>query len=101
VPGDKIPNQDFIAWVSQGPISNRPMEHLTAIDTGVILYHKLLLENAAKVEKGEDPMGTVRDAAENEPWIEIPREDHALAAFKIQREFEDRTFDFSKEPAAR
>ena len=43
----------------------------------------------------------IRDAAENEPWIEIPREDHALAAFKIAREFEDRSFDFSKEPAAR
>ena len=96
VPGDKIPNQDFIAWVSQGPISDRPMEHLTAINTGVILYHKLLLENAAKVEQGEDPMGTIRDAAENEPWIEIPREDHALAAFHINREFEDRSFNFGQ-----
>jgi 5,5'-dehydrodivanillate O-demethylase oxygenase subunit len=92
VPGDKIPNQDFIAWVAQGPISDRPMEHLTAIDTGVILYHKLLLENAKKAEDGQDPMGVVRDTAENEPWIEIPREDHALAAFRISREFEDRSF---------
>ena len=96
VPGDKIPNQDFIAWVAQGPISDRPMEHLTAIDTGVILYHKLLLDNAKKVQDGEDPMGVIRDPAKNEPWIEIPREDHALAAFHIKREFEDRSFDFGQ-----
>jgi 5,5'-dehydrodivanillate O-demethylase len=92
VPGDKIPNQDFIAWVSQGPISDRPNEHLTATDTGVILYHKLLLENAKMVEDGQDPMGTIRDPAENEPWIDIPREDHALTAFKISREHEGRNF---------
>ena len=96
VPGDKIPNQDFIAWVAQGPISDRPNEHLTAIDTGVILYHKLLLENAQKVQDGVDPMGTIRDPAENEPWIEIPREDHALEAFRINREFEDRSFNFGQ-----
>jgi len=93
VPGDKIPNQDFIAWVSQGPISDRTAEHLTAGDTGVILYHKLLIENAKKVENGEDPLGTIRDPAENEPWIEIPREKHALVAFHINREHEDRSFD--------
>jgi 5,5'-dehydrodivanillate O-demethylase oxygenase subunit len=92
VPGDKIPNQDFIAWVSQGPISDRTDEHLTAGDTGVILYHKLLVENAKKVENGEDPMGTIRDPAENEPWIEIPREKHALTAFKINRDYEDKSF---------
>lgn len=92
VPGDLIPNQDFIAWVSQGPISDRTQEHLTAGDTGVILFHKLLIENAQKVERGEDPMGTIRDPAENEPWIDIPREKHALTGFKISREHEERNF---------
>jgi hypothetical protein len=78
--------------VAQGPISDRPNEHLTAIDQGVILYHKLLLENAKKVENGEDPMGIIRDPAENEPWIDIPREDHALTAFHINREYETDAF---------
>jgi 5,5'-dehydrodivanillate O-demethylase len=96
VPGDLIPNQDFIAWISQGPISDRTQEHLTAGDTGVILYHKLLLENAKKVEDGEDPMGTIRDPAENEPWIEIPREKHALTGFQINREQEEKIF--AREP---
>jgi len=96
VPGDKIPNQDFIAWVSQGPISDRVNEHLTQIDTGVILYHKLLVENASKVEEGLDPMGIIRNVDENEPWIEIPRENHALTAFHINREAEARSFDPSE-----
>ena len=57
----------------------------------MILYHKMLLENAQKVEHGEDPMGVIRDAAENEPWIKIPREDHTLKAFRIKREHEARS----------
>ena len=60
---------------------------------GFILYHKLLVENAKKVENGEDPMGTIRDPAENEPWIEIPRENHALVAFRINRKREEQSFD--------
>jgi 5,5'-dehydrodivanillate O-demethylase len=91
VPGDEIPNQDFIAWTSQGPISDRTQEHLTAGDTGVILYHKLLIENAKKVENGEDPLGTIRDPAENEPWIEIPREKQILVSYQINRELEEQT----------
>ena len=62
----------------------------------MILYHKLLLENAKKAEDGQDPMGVIRDPAENDPWIEIPREDHALEAFRINREFEDRSFNFGE-----
>jgi len=91
VPGDLIPNQDFIAWTSQGPISDRTQEHLAAGDTGVILYHKLLIENAKKVENGEDPLGTIRDSAENEPWIEIPREKEILVSYRIDREYGDQT----------
>ena len=55
-------------------------------------------KTAQKVENGEDPMGTIRDSAENEPWIDIPRENHALKAFHISREFEDRSFDLDKKP---
>ena len=64
---DSIPKQDMIGWVAQGPISDRTREHLTASDKGVILYHKLLNENMERVERGEDPMGIIRDPAENEP----------------------------------
>ena len=62
------------AWVGQGPLSDRTKEHLATSDKGVILYHNLLLENVAKVEQGEDPMFTIRDEAENTPYIHVARE---------------------------
>jgi len=80
---DTIQKQDYIAWAAQGPISDRTHEHLTATDKGVILYHKLLVESMDKVERGEDPLGIIRDPAENEPKIVIPREKHNLQAFNI------------------
>jgi 5,5'-dehydrodivanillate O-demethylase oxygenase subunit len=73
--------QDMIAWVGQGPISDRTREHLTAADKGVILYHKLLVENMARVERGEDPLGVIRDPAENEPMIDIRRGVDGFKAF--------------------
>jgi 5,5'-dehydrodivanillate O-demethylase oxygenase subunit len=93
---DTIQKQDYIAWVGQGAISDRTNEHLTALDKGVILYHKLLFENMDKVERGEDPMGIIRDPAENEPKIVIPREKHNLEAFKIT---DDKDFDRLRESA--
>jgi len=79
---DSVPKQDMLGWVAQGPISDRTREHLTASDKGVILYHKLLFENMERVERGEDPLGTIRDPAENEPQIDIRREHHGMRAFQ-------------------
>ncbi len=70
----EIPLQDEAAWVGQGPLSDRTKEHLATSDKGVILYHNLLLENVEKVERGEDPMFTIRDEAENTPYIHVERE---------------------------
>jgi 5,5'-dehydrodivanillate O-demethylase len=71
---ETINGQDMMAWVTQGPISDRSTERLATSDQGVILYRNLLEENIRKVERGEDPMAVVRDVARNEPMIEIPRE---------------------------
>ena len=70
--GDPIGPQDWMAWVAQGPVSDRTREHLATSDKGVILYHNLILESIATVERGDDPYGVIRDRAINEPWIEIP-----------------------------
>ncbi len=70
--------QDMMAWITQGEISDRTTEHPVTSDRGVLLYRKLLLENIEKVERGEDPLGTVRDPSINEPMIEIDRE-HTVA----------------------
>jgi 5,5'-dehydrodivanillate O-demethylase oxygenase subunit len=69
-----VVTQDEMAWVGQGPVSDRTQEHLATSDKGVILYHNMILENIAKVERGEDPVGVIRDPAKNEPYIALKRE---------------------------
>lgn len=69
---------DFMACVTQGAIPDRTDEHLGTTDRGVILYRKLLEEQIQKVERGEDPMGVIRDPAKNTPMISIPRERDAF-----------------------
>jgi 5,5'-dehydrodivanillate O-demethylase oxygenase subunit len=82
---DTIPKQDMIGWVAQGAISDRTREHLTASDKGVILYHKLLVDNMELVEQGAgDPLGIIRDPAENEPMVDIHREHNGMRAFEVQ-----------------
>jgi 5,5'-dehydrodivanillate O-demethylase len=68
---DTVLKQDALAWVAQGPISDRTREHPVTSDRGVLLYHKMLLENAERVERGEDPMGVIRDPAKNWPFIAL------------------------------
>jgi 5,5'-dehydrodivanillate O-demethylase len=76
----------MMAWITQGDISDRTTERLGTSDKGVILFRSLLLEQMEKVERGEDPMGVVRDRAKNEPFIRIGREEVALEAFAIKRD---------------
>src|SRR5688572_27182783 len=78
--------QDHMAWIGQGPISDRTREHLVTSDKGVILYHDLLLEQIACVERGDDPMGVIRDPAVNDPYIHIKHEEQGYQAFRINRE---------------
>jgi 5,5'-dehydrodivanillate O-demethylase len=65
--------QDIMAWEAQGPIADRTCEALGATDRGVTLYRRMLLRELAKVEAGEDPIGVVRDRAQNQV-IELPME---------------------------
>jgi 5,5'-dehydrodivanillate O-demethylase len=64
--------QDMMAWVAQGPVSDRTREHLATSDKGVILYHNLILQGIERVQRGGDPVGVIRDRAVNEPMIKIP-----------------------------
>ncbi len=82
--GDTTNSQDMLAWVAQGPIADRTQEHLVTSDKGILLYRKTLLEQIEKVERGEEPLGTIRDAAKNEPMIEIEREDFALKILDVR-----------------
>jgi len=82
---ETINGQDMMAWVTQGEISERTTERLGTSDKGVIMFRNLLLEQIEKVERGEDPMGVIRDPAKNEPYVSLAREGVALKAYEIQR----------------
>jgi 5,5'-dehydrodivanillate O-demethylase len=64
-----VMNQDFIAWVGQGRVSDRENEHLGSSDRGVILLRKRFLEELERVQRGEEPKAIVRDPAQN---VNIP-----------------------------
>jgi 5,5'-dehydrodivanillate O-demethylase len=70
---DFIEAGDIMAWVTQGPIANRANEHLGASDRGVSLFRKMLRRELEKSERGEDPLGVIRDLARN-TVIELPIE---------------------------
>jgi 5,5'-dehydrodivanillate O-demethylase oxygenase subunit len=70
-PMDTFPSQDAMAWETQGPVFNRSREHLGASDTGIVLFRQLLMDQIARVRRGEDPMALVRDPARN-TVIELP-----------------------------
>src|SRR4029453_111112 len=37
---DEVPAQDYMAWESQGPIANRPVERLGTSARGVVMYRE-------------------------------------------------------------
>jgi 5,5'-dehydrodivanillate O-demethylase len=59
-------NQDYMCWISQGPIAERNLEKLGKSDEGIILFCKLLLEQLKRVQAGEEPsMNVFRDPSAN------------------------------------
>ena len=76
---DTVEGQDMMAWITQGVVADRSVEHVGASDRGVLLYRKLLQEEMLKVEQGMDPMGTIRDPAKN-VCITLPMEQHERTA---------------------
>ena len=55
----------MMAWITQGPLTPRNLEHLGVSDRGVILYRNMLSDAINAVERGEDPPCLVRDPAKN------------------------------------
>jgi 5,5'-dehydrodivanillate O-demethylase oxygenase subunit len=56
-----VEGQDIMAWVTQGPITDRTTEHLGRSDIGVSLLRKMFRQSMQAVAKGEDPLGTIRE----------------------------------------
>jgi 5,5'-dehydrodivanillate O-demethylase len=74
---ETVAGQDIMVWMTQGPNSDRTTERLGTSDQGVILLRMLLNEQMEIAARGEDPLGVMRDPAENE-IIAVPREGTAL-----------------------
>jgi 5,5'-dehydrodivanillate O-demethylase len=70
---DLLDAQDIMAWVTQGPIARRDLERLGWTDRGVIMLRKMIAREIDAVAAGRDPIGTIRDAAEN-AIIDLPVE---------------------------
>jgi 5,5'-dehydrodivanillate O-demethylase len=62
---DRVWMQDYMAWETAGAIFERSKEHLASADRGLLVYRKMLKEQIAKVKRGKDPMGVIRDPARN------------------------------------
>src|SRR5262249_29870616 len=63
--GDCGTNQDYVAMVSQGRVSDRTREHLGWSDRGVVMMRKRLLADLEAVAAGNDPKAVVRDEEKN------------------------------------
>ena len=79
---DQLNAQDMMVMISQGPITDHTAENLAESDKGVVLYRRTLLREIEKVERGEDPLGVVRDPAKNTPWLDLPIEREVSFAFQ-------------------
>lgn len=89
---EQLNAQDMMVMLSQGEITDHTLENLGESDKGVVLYRRTLLNEIDKVERGEDPLGVVRDPAKNTPWIELPIEEHV--AFHFQGVQASATYNF-------
>jgi 5,5'-dehydrodivanillate O-demethylase oxygenase subunit len=66
---DSVQPQDHMAWETQGPIADRTRERLTTSDRGIVLFREVLMREMEKVRQGLDPIGVIRDGAQN-PMID-------------------------------
>ncbi|MBV8534323.1 MAG: aromatic ring-hydroxylating dioxygenase subunit alpha [Alphaproteobacteria bacterium] len=71
---EKLNAQDMMVMITQGDVTDHSLEHLGRSDQGVVLYRETLLQQMERVQRGEDPLGVVRDPAKNTPWINLPIE---------------------------
>jgi len=56
-------NQDYMAWITQGPIAERDKEVLGQSDVGIIMFRKQLKRNMMIIQDGGDPMNVFRGDA--------------------------------------
>lgn len=60
-----IMNQDFVAWVGQGVVSDRTKEHLGSSDRGIIMQRQRFLSDLEAIARSEDPKAIIRNPKVN------------------------------------
>ena len=84
-----IPAQDSMAWETQGARADRSQEHLGVGDEGIIELRKLLREQIERVQRGRDPIGIIREPAQNE-LIDLDVINERIGLFAAPRSTKDR-----------
>lgn len=62
---DLVLAQDHMVWETQGPIADRVHERLATSDRGVVMLRDITMREIRKVQAGHDPLGVIRDPAQN------------------------------------
>lgn len=62
---DLVLAQDHLVWETPGPIADRTRERLATSDRGIVMLREIMKREIRKVEQGLDPMGVVRDPAQD------------------------------------
>lgn len=60
-----VANQDFAAWVGQGPITDRTKEMLGGSDRGIVMLRRRFFEELESVAAGKQPKGLITDPEAN------------------------------------
>jgi 5,5'-dehydrodivanillate O-demethylase len=74
-----------MAWETQGAITDRSKELLGVSDRGIALYRRMLREQIALVQSGEEPAGLIRDPAKNKEIVIAVSQGQARMAREMQQ----------------
>jgi 5,5'-dehydrodivanillate O-demethylase len=81
-----IMNQDFVAWVGQGAVTDRAREHLGQSDRGIVMMRRRLQQQLEAMANGSNELkGVIRDPAVNE-CIGLPIVDRDIHREGMDRE---------------
>jgi len=84
-----VMNQDFIAWIGQGTVTDRTREHLGTSDAGIIMMRQRFLKDIEAMGRGQDPKATIRDPELNR-CVPLPVADRKRLIEGISAEDETR-----------
>jgi 5,5'-dehydrodivanillate O-demethylase oxygenase subunit len=76
-----FPQQDLMAWETQGPVFDRSQELLGTTDRGIVMWRNLLRQQIERVQQGKEPDGMIRDPKSNQ-MLSLNIEKHRQTRFE-------------------